>query len=771
MKRAPHRAVFLCAPLLCLLSLSGCGNNDDEATPAAPVISFSAASSKVTAGSTLPLVWNVQGADSCTASGGASSGWSGAMPTNGYLLVDAPTTPGTYTYMLTCSIQGQTSADSVSVQVMPASSGNDTVSLSLTPSLQTIDTLTDGTPLQWSATNAMQCTATGNDGAWTGPRATSGSYTPNLPTEGVYVYGLSCTSSSGDVATASAVVEVTQAGPEVTLAFDQSRIAVGGTSTLSWVVNDATACVASGEDPGWVATTPSVNGGSYVASSLSAGGYIYTLSCTDAQGNTGKATTSLSVSNVAPPSIDSFAVSGTDPVTVYWTAAGATDCTAYSPNVPAWNGSKVVSGTEEISLAGITLGEGEDYVYSLVCNGAGGQSWATSTVSSSDSATPAVTLIASPSRVAQNAPVTLRWTSAGATACSASGGSGADGWAGSRGTSGQERLDAASVMGIYGYALSCVDAGLTQHAEATAYVTVGTATPSVNLTINGTESAAVAAGTPLNLTWHASNALNCVAEGGVPGRPWSGAQALQNDAFFVDSTGLTGHYDFTLRCGMPGGQSAVETVSADISGGEDQCGVGTASMLLTGSDVEIPWVRTSSVAVKLRSSVGDTPIGIISAGDGSEIIDADLDSYTQALLALDLLGIGNIVVDVYSTTQNLDGSIQPLPVKLGQKAGFIMSNPNQWLSVSLLGLDSMAPITGVDVDGNVTVGDADYTNADGLLLTALQLVNDSQRFYVSIPLDDATTEAGIYGIRYKMKGGLIAIAKMLNFYGACITNE
>jgi hypothetical protein len=769
MKRAPQRAVLLCAPTILLLSLAGCGNDDDEPTPAAPVVSLSSAMSEVAAGSTLPLVWNVQGADTCTASGGASSGWSGAVPTNGYMLLDAPTTQGTYTYVLSCSIQGQTSADSVSVKVTPASVGD--VSLSLTPSLQTIDTNTDGTPLQWSATNAMQCTATGNDGAWTGPRATSGSYTPNLPTEGVYVYGLSCASSSGDVATASAVVEVRQTGPVVTLAFDHSRIAEGGTSTLSWAVSDASACVTSGEDPGWVATTPSVNGGSYVAGGLAAGGYIYTLSCTDAQGNTGAATTSLSVSNLAPPSIDSFAVSGIDPVTVYWTAAGATDCTAYSPNVPAWNGSKAVSGTEEISLADIVLADDEDYVYMLVCNGAGGQSWATSTVSGADNAMPALTLIASASRVAPGAPVTLSWSSTGASACSASGGSGADGWSGSRETSGEERFAAASAAGIYGYALSCVDAGLAERSETTVYLTVGSATPVVNLTINDAESTAIAAGTPLNLAWTADNALNCVAEGGVPGRPWSGAQPLQSDGFFVDSTGLTGHYDFTLRCGMPGGQSAVETVGVDISGGEDQCGVGTASMLLTGSDVEIPWVRSSSVAVKLRSSISDTPIGIISAGDGSEIIDADLDSYTQALFALDLVGIGNIVVDVYSTTQNLDGTIKPLPVKLGQQAGFIMSNPNQWLSVSLLGLDSMAPITGVDADGNVTVGNADYTNADGLLLTALQLVNDSQRFFVSIPLDDATTESGIYGIRYKMKGGVIAIAKMLNFYGACVTNE
>ncbi|TJY55170.1 hypothetical protein E4T66_21095 [Sinimarinibacterium sp. CAU 1509] len=771
MKRAPHRAVYFCAPLICLMSLSGCGNNDHEATPPAPVISFSSAMNKVAAGSTLPLVWNVQSAETCTASGGASSGWSGSVPTTGYLLVDAPSTPGTYTYTLTCSNAGQTSADSVSVQVTPANAGNDAVTLSLTPSLQTIDTHTAGSPLQWIATNAVQCTASGTDAAWSGSRATSGSFTPTLANEGVYVYNLACTSASGDEASASAVVEVTQSGPEVTLAFDHGRISEGGTSTLRWTVRDASSCVASGEDPGWVATTPSVNGGSYVASSLTAGGYIYTLSCTDAHGNTGRASTSLSVSNVAPPSIDSFIIDGTDPVTVYWTAAGATDCTAYSPNVPAWNGSKVVSGTEEIALTGITLGANEDYVYMLVCNGAGGQSWATSTVSDTDSATPAVTLIATASRVAQGAPVTLSWNGEGVSTCSASGGSGADGWSGSRSTLGGERLNAASVAGIYPYTLSCVDATLAQRAEATVYVTVGNAAPSVNLTLNNAKTATAAAGTPLNLSWNASNALNCIAEGGVPGRPWSGAQPLQSDGFFVDSTGLTGHYDFTLRCGMPGGQSAVETVGADISGGEDQCGVGAASMLLTGGDVEIPWVRTSSVAVKLRSSVGDTPIGIISAGDGSEIIDADLESYTQALIALDLLGIGNIVVDVYSTAQNTDGSIKPLPVKLGQQAGFIVSNPNQWLSLSLLGLDSMTPITGVDADGNVTLGSADYTNADGLLLTALQLVNDSQRFFVSFPLDDATTTAGVYGVRYKMKGGLLAVAKMLNFYGACITNE
>ncbi len=770
MKRVRSRAVptrALSACLLLSLGLVGCDNNDSNSLPPAPDISFDAVPSQVEAGGAIPLVWSAYDADTCTASGGTNSEWSGPVPITGYRILTAPDVSGTYTYSLSCENEGQTSSDSVSVQVI-AVSGD--VSLSLTPSLQTIEAGTTAIPLQWSAAGADSCTASGTDAAWAGARGTSGSFSPSPATAGVYIYNLRCSTATGDSASASAVVNVTQTGPAVQMTFSERRIAEGETSTLSWTVEGATGCEASGDDPAWLGTTPSASGGSFVVQNLAAGGYTYGLTCTDAQGDTSAAATSLSVANAPAPTIDGFMVTGTDPAVITWSATGATDCHAYSPTVPAWNGPRETSGSEEIPLADTTLADGEDYSFALICNGPGGQTWATTAAPAVESATASVSLLASPTRVNPGSPITLTWSSANASICSATGDA-PTGWAGTKATSGQVQVNAPSETGIYAYSVACVDASLEVPAEATVYVTVGNATPTVNLLVNAAKTAAVNAGEGLTLSWTSTYALTCTADGGVPGRGWPGEQPLQSDGLFVDSTGLAGHYDFTLRCGVPGGQSAVETVGADVAGDLDQCGVGVPSLLLTGHDVEIPWARTSSVAVKIRSSVGETPIGVISAGDGSEVIDSDLESFTQLLLPLDLLGIGNIVVDVYSTDQNPDGTIKPLPIKLGQQAGFIVSNPNQWLSLSLLGLDSMSVITGVDADGNVTLGDADYSNADGLLLTALQLVNDSQRFFVSIPLDDATTEAGIYGIRYKMKGGLLAVAKMLNVYGACFTDE
>lgn len=770
-RRAPARGWALCG-LLFGAALSACSGGDHQngnATLPAPKITFSAAAGEAVPGATLPFAWNVSDASDCTASGGTgSSGWSGALPTSGYAMVTLPVTAGTYTYVLSCNNGDQTSSMDVTVKVADRVAGP---GITLTPATQTMQAGGTATRISWSAPTAVQCTGSGNDPAWTGSKALNGGYTPAPTTAGTYLYTLSCTNAQGGLNLASSIVIVTQAGPALTIALSSPKIQAGGSSTLSWTASGATQCSALGDDPAWTATTPSKSGGSFAIGGLAAGAYTYTLSCRDASGASNEASAVLSVGALPPPSFGSFSGVTGNPTTLSWDFGGASLCTAYSGNVPAWTGSRDASGSESVSLDGARLAADGSALYTLVCEGSGGKTSASTVMPASGSAAPTGTLAATPSQIAPGSAFTLNWAADGASICTASGGDGST-WSGNKAGTGAQTLVAPTAPGLYTYRLACAAGAGSDSSQTEVYVTVGDARPTLELSVNDAASAALNAGDALTLKWSARNAVFCSAQGGIANRGgWSGTQPLGSEGLSISTAGLDGHYDFALRCGVPGGESVVKLVGVDVTGDADQCGIGSHSLLLTGAGVEAPWRRVTNVAVKIRSSVGETPVGIISAGDGSEVIDADLDTYTQLLLPLDLFGIGNIVVDVYSTEQNEDGSIRPLPIRKGQRAGFIVSNPNQALSLSLLGLDSLAPITGVDADGQVTPGALDYSNANGLQLDALYLVNDGGKSFVSFPLDDATVDAGVYGIRYKMKGGLIAVAKMLNVYGACVTNQ
>ena len=141
-----------------------------------------------------------------------------------------------------------------------------------------------------------------------------------------------------------------------------------------------------------------------------------------------------------------------------WTTANATSCVASGD----WSGSRSLSGSQSTGV----LNTVRTYSYALSCSGAGGTTSRTATVMvSARPPPPTITIAATPTQVSQGGTAMLSWSSANATACSASGG-----WSGSKPLSGSQVTAALSQTTTF--VLSCTGAGGTASRSTTVTVTV-----------------------------------------------------------------------------------------------------------------------------------------------------------------------------------------------------------------------------------------------------------------------------------------------------------
>ena len=122
---------------------------------------------------------------------------------------------------------------------------------------------------------------------------------------------------------------------------------------------------------------------------------------------------------------------------------------------------------------------------------------------------PTVTIGVSPASITLGQSATLTWSTANATACTASGA-----WSGSEGTSGTMSVTP-TAAGSFGYVLTCTGAGGSGNSTAT--LTVTAAMPTVTV---GVSPASITLGQSATLTWSSTNATACTASGS-----WSGSEA------------------------------------------------------------------------------------------------------------------------------------------------------------------------------------------------------------------------------------------------------
>jgi hypothetical protein len=184
----PERGTTL-AVLFSTFFLVGCGSSDNGQSQAnrQSLVEFAAEPNTVAPGQNAWLSWTGHNATSCEASGA----WSGAQPTTGGFRTPPLTTTTTYT--LNCAGPDGGARATVTVNVNTGGAGTaGAPQVSLRSQKGSIPT-NGSTVLEWNASNASSCTATGG---WSGTKATSGSQTVSALNADT-TYTLSCSGPDG----------------------------------------------------------------------------------------------------------------------------------------------------------------------------------------------------------------------------------------------------------------------------------------------------------------------------------------------------------------------------------------------------------------------------------------------------------------------------------------------------------------------------------------------------------------------------------------------
>jgi hypothetical protein len=399
---------------------------------------------------------------------------------------------------------------------------------------------------------------------------------------------------------------------------------------------------------------------------------VYTLTCTGAGGATSTGTAIVTVTTATPPaSIVSFSATPTTitaggSVLLTWVTSGASACTA-----SGGTGSDGWSGTQSTNSAGKTVGPINTaglYVYTLNCTGPGGASSPASASVTVNSATPAATVGsfgAAPTSVTVGQSTSLAWTSSNATSCTASGGTGADGWSGTEAPSSTGKtVGPFSTTGSVTYTLTCTGPGGTSAPASTA-VTVTAATPqqpTVSLKANGHSTLSVATGTPFTMSWISANATSCTASGGAGSDGWSGSEPVSSTGLSVGPVSTPGTYAYTLTCYGTGGSGSSTVTVTVLSANSVDCGLpgeATASLV--------------SPAASVSNVVQGICAGCTVAGQ-LNVINSATNSPAVIVEPLGLLG-GDIVLQVSQTSAMFPS---------GRTVGFILTSGSSLLSLSAL---------------------------------------------------------------------------------------
>ncbi len=258
--------------------------------PPAPVVTINANPISTTVGSSSTLSWSATNSPTtCTASGD----WAGAKAASGTASTGALTLAKTYTFTLTCSNAGGSGVGSTSVTVSVGGGAVIAPVVTITVSPASIGTGSSAT-ISWSATNSpTTCTASGS---WTGAKGTSGTTSTGvMNAAGTFTYTLTCSNTAGsDVK--SAVLTVI-AIPVVTISVAPTSIIAGASANISWsVTNTPTTCTAGGS---WTGSKAAAGGPVTTGVMLTAGSFIYSLSCTNS-GGTGSGSATLTVTSASP---------------------------------------------------------------------------------------------------------------------------------------------------------------------------------------------------------------------------------------------------------------------------------------------------------------------------------------------------------------------------------------------------------------------------------------------------------------------------------------
>jgi hypothetical protein len=187
------------------------------------------------------------------------------------------------------------------------------------------------------------------------------------------------------------------------------------------------------------------------------------------------------------------------------------------------------------------------------CGGGGSSSTATTTSSTTEAmttATPVVSISATPTATTTGQVITLTWSVSNPTAstCTASGA-----WTGSVATSGTQTVTAGDAGTAY-YTLTCGSVSNT----ASVVVSTPPPSPTVSLTL---APASITSAQSTVLSWSSANATSCTASGA-----WSGSKATSGSVSITPTA--SGTFTYSMSCSGDGGTasgSAALSVTASTS--------------------------------------------------------------------------------------------------------------------------------------------------------------------------------------------------------------
>jgi hypothetical protein len=529
-----------------------------------------------------PVNLNWGSGGDCVASGGAAGdGWAGSvfLSTNGGTQNVTETAPGTYTYTITCTGAGQ----SVSTSTTLTFTGNAAaVSVAATSTQAEIytDSGAAGLATLNFTSNVRPCAV-----SYVGPGTLQGqlnNITGTLPngsvqdSEGVagtYVYTVTCGSGSS-VQSATASVNWFTTQPAVSLNV-QNPMPSGSGGTVAWVTNVyPCAGTGGGTGDGWAGpkVTNHIQDGDFTVIETAAGSVTFGITCGSGSQIVHAQATTVVTASAATITASSNSLPVGSTLLIQWTANFEPCTSSITP------GSSQGWGTVLPKSGGFqtTQNTPGTYTYAVNCAGAVASTQVTFT-----DALQGVTLTAAAASAPVNSNVFLNWNAVSGSTCTASGGSGSDGWSGPHSASGSMQVTSSAAQVVI-YSISCTDplSNVSQAQAQVAYTAVSSAdptapTPAVTLTTN---DATQSVGNHITLNWSSQNASVCMASGGSGSDGWSGSLSVAGQMSVTESS--AGEYTFAIACsGAPPAASAqvqVEFASPSASGSASGGGGGGA---------------------------------------------------------------------------------------------------------------------------------------------------------------------------------------------------
>lgn len=522
------------------------------------------------------------------------------------------------------------------------------------------------------------------------------------------------------------------AAPRISFAADETVIAHGASTRLSWATSDAEFCNASGGWNGERAASGSEQTGALTA------GTEFALSCAGRGGVVTERTfITVQASQPAPvpvpapepvpspdpapdpdpvpdpdpipdpipdpdpvpdpdplpaPAIslsaDRTMVDAGDTIRLRWSTSNASSCVASG----AWGGSRSVNGSQSVGplSANVTFG--------LSCTGPGGQASASQSITVVQPVpAPSVNLTASSTSVDEGDSVTLSWSSTDADNCSAAGA-----WSGSRNPSGT--ITVGPLVSTSTYMLNCSGNGGSGSDSVTVSVTpapVDAPSVSINLAIGS-----ITAGDSTTLSWSASNAASCSASGA-----WSGSRATSGSINVAPTATST----YTLSCSGEGGSDSASATLNVVANAPTLSFSSSDDLIDSGGGVTLSWsalnadacaasggwsgVRGTSGNEFIGGITGSTTFTLNCSGPGGNVVEM-----------ITVSTLSSVALNWVAPAENVDGT--PLTDLAGYRiyygttsrdyAGMVeVIDPAQTShTLSLASGDYFVAMTALDQEGN-----------------------------------------------------------------------